>query len=116
MIGAMYYSPMMMGTLFLRLAYSPGYKPKDPPRLGYLASFLGAVITLTLFNSLLVILGADTWTKGVAWGFAFALFDAGLNMCHCFFENRPFGVYLIHTLYHAVCLVTIGALFATISF
>ena len=84
--------------------------------MGFVASTLGAIIALPVFNFFLQIVGAETWASGAAWGVVFALFDAGMHAPHIWFEARPFGLYLIHQGYHLVTLVTVGAFFATVKF
>ena len=106
-----------MGNVFLRHAFPAPRKPSsEPPTLGYLAAVLGSVIAIPVFNFFLTIVGADTWAKGIGWACTFALFDAGINAPHPFFEERRFAVYLVHRLYHLVSLMALGVLLTSLNF
>lgn len=75
------------------------------------ASAIGTAIAMPFFCILLAVVDARTPGEAALWGLGLALlFDAGLNVSHSFFEDRPFALFVLHRGYHLVSLTLVGAL------
>ncbi len=104
-----WYSPLMFNSACEKLAH--GGKPQKLSKPGMIASALGTATAMPFFCLILSVAGCRSALEGALWGAAFGLFfDTGLNCSHSFFEERPFGLFLIHSGCHAVSLTVIGAI------
>lgn len=99
----------MFGRAFLDLAFGPKKKPKGDP-MALVAAAVGTAIAMPFFCFILSVAGCRSAGEGALWGAALGLFfDAGMNVSHNFFEDRPFALFVLHRGYHAVSLTLIGA-------
>mmetsp|Transcript_15621 Transcript_15621/g.42077 ORF Transcript_15621/g.42077 Transcript_15621/m.42077 type:complete len:130 (-) Transcript_15621:75-464(-) len=112
MTGALYYSPVMMSRPFFRLQFGDAdYKPV--PDVGaFVATLLGAALYVPVFLFFLDVAHATTIPDALLWAAIFAIFDAGINAPHVWYEKRPVGIYHIHTAYHALSLSLIALSYA----
>lgn len=107
-LGALWYSPVMFFEQWEQLAF-PKRKCVPNPTAMYMM-VAGAVMYAPLVCFLLAAVGVKDANEGVLWGLYLALFDTSVNICHGFFESRPFGIFLIARSYHAVSLIVAGGL------
>jgi Protein of unknown function (DUF1761) len=108
-IGGLWYSPLLFSEPFMRLAFPGKKRPKRRENEGMALAFLGSLVHVPVLCFLLGVVGARNAGEGALWGLALALLDAGLHACHHAFENRPFGLYVMHQSYHTVSLILTGA-------
>lgn len=107
----MWYSPLLFGNAFIRLAH-PKTKLSDvkPDNLAMASAAVGTFMSMPFFCFLLSIARVAGPGEGMLWGAAVALiFDTGLNLPHSFFEARPFALFVMHRAEHAISLMMSGA-------
>lgn len=105
----LWYSPMVFGRAFLRLAHNGKQQAPDPRAMA--AAAIGTAVAMPFFCMLLAVVDARTPGEAALWGLGLAFFfDAGLNVSHSFFEDRPFALFVLHRGYHLVSLTLVGAL------
>lgn len=110
LVAMTWYSKPLFGDLCGRLSFGRKQPPKPDSR-AITATTLGSAMALLFFSFMLKTAGCETAMEGALWGLAFGLFfDTGLNASHCFFEDRPFALFLIHRGCHAVGLSVVGAI------
>lgn len=99
----------VFGSAFVRLALRGKIPTKPDPRAMF-AACVGTATAIPFFSFLLRVANCRSAGEGALWGLAFGVFfDSGLNASHCFFENRPFALFVLHRGYHSVSLAVIGA-------
>lgn len=78
------------------------------------AAALGTLTAMPFFSFMLSVFNCQTAGEGALWGIAFGFFlDAGLNIPHTFFEERPFALFILHRGYHIASLGIVGTVLGT---
>lgn len=107
--GTWYAPPPMFGNYFMDLAFEPGKKPKPDSR-AMISAVFATLVYAPVVCLLLSCLDVRNANEGCVWGLLLAIFNAGLQIPHGFFEERPFGLYVLHQGYHTVSLMITGSL------
>lgn len=88
----------------------------EPDANAMTAAAVGSLLSMPFYAFLLKAVGCSTASSGALWGFVLGVFfDAGLNLPHSFFEDRPFKLFLVHRGYHVCSLMLIGGLLGALS-
>uniref|UniRef100_A0A7S1T4B1 DUF1761 domain-containing protein n=1 Tax=Compsopogon caeruleus TaxID=31354 RepID=A0A7S1T4B1_9RHOD len=112
LLGFIWYGPLY-GSAFLRLAH-PHKVPNDtePDPKAFVSMGVGTLVGMGFYAFVLDIVAPARGVDGMLWGVLFGFLDAGMHMPHGWFEERPFGLYLLHQGYHWVSYIINGALIA----
>ncbi|GMH45570.1 hypothetical protein BSKO_13527 [Bryopsis sp. KO-2023] len=105
MLGAVWYGPIA-GQYFMKLAFDHG-KPKDSPKAALASSIVMAALVTLILSWVINKLQIETLEGGLALAFILWAVDFCLNFAHHQFEERPFLLFIIHSFYHMLCLVTV---------
>lgn len=109
-IGAIWFSPGVFGNLRTKLSHAD--KPKKVGR-SYLIGFLAALIMCYIFAHLIFFMGISTVAGGAKMGIWIWLgFFATTSLGMVIWDNKPFKLYLISTLYDLVSLMVMGIILA----
>ena len=108
-IGALWYSPLLFGNMWLGFI---GKKQEDiqADPTNYLYAF-GAALVMSFFIALFAdAVGADKLLEGAEVGaLAWLGFVATSNLVYSTFEGPPYKVWALFIAYELVCMVIIGA-------
>lgn len=105
----------MFGNAFIKLAHPNMKGQVEMDANAMKAAMLGSTMSMSVFCFMLSVLRPTSGGEGGLWGVAVALlFDAGLNLSHHIFEERPFALFAMHVGYHAFSLLTVGSILGAI--
>ena len=116
-IGALWYSPLLFGKMWMRMT---GISAENMGKMGrsvwqaYASSFVGALVMAYVLAHIIDFAEATTAIAGIAGGFWCWLgFVATTSLATVFFERRSWDLYLLNNAYNLVALMAMGALLAT---
>jgi len=116
-IGALWYSPVFFGDLFIKLAY-PKIKKADlnkkfagpASKITYMIGMITGAVTVFLIRGCVILLDAKTIGDGASIGLFLASIDGIFGIVHPLFEARPVQLYFLHLGYHAFAFSVLGAI------
>ena len=117
--AALYYSPLMVGEVFFRIAYGASYKKimkqnEAEGMLGGVAvALLGCVCYVLVCGYAIDAVGAASRLQAVGVALALTLAGESQWVSHHLFERRPTPVHLIHVAGHVVEALVVGAILGT---
>ncbi len=120
-IGGLWYSPMLFGNLYMKLAGVTQKQINDMKKKGgmagmwksYLGMFIGTLVMSYVVAHFVQYVGATTISAGIQLGFWLWLgVAAPLQLSAVFWEKQPVKLYLVHTGHVLVSLSIIAAILA----
>ncbi|MFH1412940.1 MAG: DUF1761 domain-containing protein [bacterium] len=109
-IGAIWYSQSVFGKVWMKLSGNQACKNMTR---SYIIGFLASLVMAYIFASFIFFMGVNTAAAGAAAGFWIWLgFFATTGLGIVLWENKPFKLYLINTIYSLVSLVVMGIILA----
>ncbi|MEK6871835.1 MAG: DUF1761 domain-containing protein [Nanoarchaeota archaeon] len=114
-IGALWYSPVLFGNLWIRLSKISTKdiaKAKQKSMIGpMLTTLISTVVTATVFEYLLDILNYTNIYDGIILSLLVWLGFIATSMLNgVLWENKPMGVYLLNIAHQFVSLAVMGAI------
>jgi len=101
-LGALWYSPLLFGRPWKRLA---GITSAGGAWLSYLLNFLSLLLMSYILGSILKGLGAGTIVAGLRIGFwLWAGFVATITLGSLLWERKPLGLYLLNNAYYLLSI------------
>ncbi len=112
-IGALWYSPILFGKIWIELSGVTQKKIEEAKKKGmsksYLFTFIGSLITAYVLAHFVDYLEATTASGGAQLAFWLWLgFIAPVNLGMVLWEGKPFKLFLLNTLHHLVSLIVIA--------
>lgn len=83
-----------------------GAKPKESPTFALSVSMASSVAITAVLHWIIGILKIQTLRSGLALAGVLWVLNLFLQLPHPLFEERPLQLFVIHTLYHLLCLGT----------
>ena len=115
-IGFLWYSPMLFGTMWMELIGTTKEKMEESKKkMGplYAGIFVAALATAYVLAHFAAYAQANTIMLGMQTGFwAWLGFVATTMLGNVIFAGKPFKLYLLDVGYHLVSLVVMGAIVA----
>ncbi len=112
-IGFVWYSNLLFAKPWMRLTGMKMEDMKSGPGVGYLLTFLGAIVESYVLTHFLAYVNATTLSSGAATGLWLAIgFIIPAFGADFIFNQKPRQLYWITVGYHAATLVAMGALLA----
>lgn len=113
-LGFLWYGPVLFGKAWMRMS---GIKEEQistkGAMVGYLISLITSFIGVMIMAVLISRLGIDNLVSGMVLGGAVGLGFIGLSIwSNHVYENRPFGLTLIHAGYRFFYYMIVGAILA----
>jgi hypothetical protein len=113
-LGALWYSPLLFGRVWLRLMdkSQEDIKAMNPPAaLGYALNFVFALVMAYVLVHILHAFEAETLLAGLQGGFwSWLGFVILSGLGSVMFEGRRFGLFAIYTFYMLVSLLVMGSI------
>jgi hypothetical protein len=110
-VGALWYSPLLFGNLWLRLQGMTRDQMTGGASVDYLYTFLSALIAALLLSMIVKVTAGNTLLNGALTG---ALVSLGLGatatLPYSVFGGPKKSVWLLYSAYHLVAFVLMGAL------
>ena len=115
-LGALWYSPLLFGKLWMKVMGKSEEELKEMNQgvwKAYVFSFLGALVMAFVLAHVIDYAQADSIIDGLQGGFWVWLgFVVTTSMAGILFEGRPKGLYFIYNGYQLVSLLVIGVILA----
>ncbi len=112
-VGAIWYSPVIFGPAFMRLAQCSEAEMKARLPRAVISDVIGSLIMAFILVHAVHYAGATTWLTGVAVGLLnWFGFIAVTHFALVMYEKRPFRLFLINNGYQALALAIMGAVLA----
>ena len=116
-IGALWYSPVLFGNVWMRLS---GKNKKDIDKSkqkgigkSYLIAFFGSFVMVYVLAHFIAYVGADDIASGIQLGFwVWMGFIATVALGTVLWDGKPIKLYLINVFYQLVSLVVSGVILA----
>jgi len=111
-VGFVWYGPLF-GKLWLRLIGKTEEDIAGGPGLGYLWSFIAALVTALVLSLLIASMGSTTFAEGLLAGVLVAVgFVATTSLTSAIFDDKHLGVWLLFAGYQLVVLAIVGGMLA----
>ena len=111
-VGMLWYSPALFGNLWTKLSKVDIKKSKNKSSVGVsmLLGFISTLILASVFQYLIVLLKYSGLAAGATLGFWLWLgFLATSLLGGVLWEGKPWGLYILNSVYWLVNLLVIGA-------
>ena len=111
-VGMLWYSPALFGNLWAKLSKVDIKKSKNKSSVGVsmLLGFISTLILASVFQYLIVLLKYSGLAAGATLGFWLWLgFLATSLLGGVLWEGKPWGLYILNSVYWLVNLLVIGA-------
>jgi hypothetical protein len=109
-VGALWYSPLLFGPAYERMA-SPRGKLRPHP-LAMAVTVVSMLAHAPILCFLLAVVGVADANDGVLWGLLLAVLDTAMHINHPLFDGRPagFSLCLVIQAQHTVYFILAGGL------
>ena len=116
-LGALWYSPLLFGNLWIKLSEFTQKQIDEGKKksmvVPYILTFIGTLITGFVLSRFISFSNASTFVDGALVGAcAWLGFIAPMQFGMILWEGKPLQLYVIHTLHYLVSLVIMGAILA----
>ncbi|MBI4158659.1 DUF1761 domain-containing protein [Candidatus Woesearchaeota archaeon] len=118
-IGALWYSPLLFGKLWMKLSkvsekeIQKMHKKSGTTR-GYVLAFLSTLVMSYVLAYFIGYVGANAVLDGAVVGFLLWLgFIATVSLGTVLWEGKSFKLYVLNNMHHLISLVVMGAILAT---
>lgn len=110
--GFVWYGPLF-GKTWMRLSGISQEQVDAGPGLGYLWSFIAALVSATVLSLLIISMGSTSLAEGVMAGVLVAVgFVATSSLANNVFEGKHIGVWALFAAYQIITLAIVGGVLA----
>ncbi len=114
LIGALWYSPLLFGKVWMRLmGMQMGMTPegKSRAKMGYAFGFIAALVSAYVLAHFVYLVATVSLSEGLILGFWLWLgFIAPVMLGMVLWEGRPWGVYFINVFYQLVSILAMSVI------
>ncbi len=116
-LGSLWYSPLLFGKVWMRLAGKNAKEMNKAKKRGmgklYLVAFIASLVMAYVLAHFIKYLTATSFTDGMLAGFWLWLgFIAAVQIGIVIWDNKPFKLYLLNAIYYLVSLAIMGGILA----
>src|SRR3989344_4857515 len=116
-IGALWYSPLLFGKLWMRLSGMTEKQLNEAKKKGmgkmYLIAFIAVLLMTYVLAHFVDYTDSNTFTKGMQTGFWLWLgFFVPILVGSVLWENKSFKLYLLNVIHYLVVLIILGGILA----
>ena len=112
-VGFIWYARPVFGTVWMRLSGIKQEQVEGGPGIGFLWTFIGALVSTFVLPLLIITMGSTTFVEGLLAGVLVSVgFAATAMLTNAVFEQKHLGAWLINSGYQVVSLAIIGGVLA----
>lgn len=110
--GALWYSPLLFGKLWMKLS---GAEMKKKAKRGYILGFVGTLVMFAILDMILTSIQAATMAEGAILGLLLAIGFAGvITLNNVLWGGQSPKLWLLNLAHYALVLVVTGAVLAVV--